>query len=93
MLLGLSQDLAIKQSNLYERQAISINKTTNFQEKLPATHSQLAQEIIKDLYKFHFLSLGNEALEKDVHQGLLHYVKDFLMELGHGFAHKNALIF
>lgn len=74
------------QSNLYERQAIGTNKTTNFQEKLPSTHSGLAQEIIKDPYKFHFLSLGKEALEKDVHQGLLNHVKEFLMELGHGFA-------
>jgi CRISPR/Cas system-associated exonuclease Cas4 (RecB family) len=42
--------------------------------------------MIKDPYKFHFLSVGEEAHEKDIHDGLLLHVKEFLMELGQGFA-------
>ncbi|MGL6028577.1 MAG: PDDEXK nuclease domain-containing protein, partial [Legionella sp.] len=73
-------------SDLYSRQARLDHKTTNFKQKLPSSQSQLAQEMIKDPYKFHFLSVGKEAHEKDIQNGLLTHVKEFLMELGHGFA-------
>lgn len=73
-------------ADLYSRQASSVAKTTNFKDKLPPSTSQLAQEMIKDPYKFHFLSLGEDALEKDVHNGLVEHMKQFLMELGQGFA-------
>lgn len=73
-------------SKLYERQADKKIKTTNFHDKLPAPRSHLAQEIIKDPYKFHFLTVGEEAHEKDIQNGLLEHVKQFLMELGQGFA-------
>lgn len=71
---------------LYSRQSGLSIKTTNFKDKLPAPMSQLAQEMIKDPYKFHFLSVGEDAYEKDVHNGLMEHVKQFLMELGQGFA-------
>ncbi|MCX7115038.1 MAG: PDDEXK nuclease domain-containing protein [Gammaproteobacteria bacterium] len=73
-------------SDLYHRQSKLEHKTTNFKEKLPEPHSQLAQEMIKDPYKFHFLSVGDAAHEKDIQDGLLIHVKEFLMELGQGFA-------
>lgn len=73
-------------SNLYERQADKGIKTTNFNDKLPAPASDLAQEMIKEPYKFHFLTLGDDAYEKEIQKGLLGHVKQFLMELGQGFA-------
>lgn len=73
-------------SDLYSRQSRLEHKTTNFKHKLPSPQSQLAQEMIKDPYKFHFLSVGKEAHEKDIQNGLLTHVKEFLMELGQGFA-------
>lgn len=73
-------------SDLYNRQSRLDHKTTNFKNKLPSPQSQLAQEMIKDPYKFHFLTVGNEAQEKDIQNGLLTHVKEFLMELGQGFA-------
>ncbi|WP_133139690.1 YhcG family protein [Legionella genomosp. 1] len=73
-------------SDLFSRQSKIEHKTTNFIEKLPSPQSHLAQEMIKDPYKFHFLSVGDEAHEKDIHNGLLTHVKEFLMELGQGFA-------
>jgi len=74
------------QANLYERQADKAIKTTNFKEKLPITKYELAQEILKDPYQFSFLTIGEDAREKDIHLGLLTHVKQFLMELGQGFA-------
>lgn len=73
-------------SDLYSRQSKLEHKTTNFKDKLPSPQSHLAQEMIKDPYKFHFLSVGKEAHEKDIQDGLLTHVKEFLMELGQGFA-------
>lgn len=73
-------------SDLYSRQAKLEYKTTNFIDQLPSPQSHLAQEMIKDPYKFHFLSVGEEAHEKDIQNGLLAHVKEFLMELGQGFA-------
>lgn len=81
------RDLNIQiKADLYGRQSELAIKTTNFKERLPSITSQLAQEMIKDPYKFHFLTVGEEALEKDVHNGLLDHVRQFLMELGQGFA-------
>jgi predicted nuclease of restriction endonuclease-like (RecB) superfamily len=73
-------------ADLHGRQSELAIKTTNFLDTLPASKSQLAQEMIKDPYKFHFLSVGEEAYEKDIHTGLLGHVRQFLMELGQGFA-------
>jgi predicted nuclease of restriction endonuclease-like (RecB) superfamily len=71
---------------LYKRQAAISLKTTNFKDRLPAPTSGLALEMLKDPYKFHFLTLGEDAHEKEVHRGLVEHIKQFLMELGQGFA-------
>lgn len=73
-------------SDLYNRQSNHSLKTTNFKDRMPLPNSALAQEMIKDPYKFHFLTVGENAHEKDVHNGLVGHVKEFLMELGQGFA-------
>lgn len=73
-------------SDLYSRQSNHTLKTTNFNQRLPSPTSELAQDMIKDPYKFHFLTVGKDAHEKDIHNGLVGHVKEFLMELGQGFA-------
>ncbi len=73
-------------ADLYNRQSNVNLKTTTFNDRLPLPTSQLAQEMIKDPYKFHFLTIGEDAHEKDVHNGLVRHVRQFLMELGQGFA-------
>jgi predicted nuclease of restriction endonuclease-like (RecB) superfamily len=73
-------------SDVYSRQAHEKIKTTNFHGKLPALQSNLAQEMIKEPYKFHFLTVGDDAHEKEVQSGLIGHIKQFLMELGQGFS-------
>ena len=73
-------------SKLYERQANKLDKTTNFENRLAPPQSDLAREMIKDPYKFHFLTIGKEAHEREIQKGLMDHVKQFLMELGQGFA-------
>jgi predicted nuclease of restriction endonuclease-like (RecB) superfamily len=54
---------------------------TNFATTLPAPQSELAQQLLKDPYKFDFLALGPEARERDLEQGLLAHVRQFLLTI------------
>ncbi len=82
---GWSRNILVHQieSQLYERQGSAI---TNFAQTLPPVQSDLAQQTLKDPYIFDFLQLGLAAQERDLEHGLLHYLRDFLMEMGVGFA-------
>ena len=71
------------ETNLLNRQGKAI---TNFSEKLPSPHSDLAQNTLKDPYIFDFLSLGDDASEREIEKGLMKHVEKFLLELGSGFA-------
>ncbi len=71
------------ESGLYEREGKAI---TNFEETLPKAQSELANEIIKDPYKFDFFSLGKKYKERELEDALLNHITKFLLELGAGFA-------
>ena len=58
---------------------------TNFEARLPALQSRLAQEATKDPYYFDFLELNDAHVEKDVEDGLLDCIEKFMRELGQGF--------
>lgn len=70
-------------NRLHERQGQAV---TNFDARLPAPHSELAQETLKDPYLFDFLGLGDEAHERDIENALVRHITKFLLELGSGFA-------
>ncbi|MBP7514718.1 MAG: DUF1016 family protein [Flavobacteriales bacterium] len=59
---------------------------TNFKRTLPPERSDLAHQTLKDPYTFDFLTLGMDARERELEQGLVEHVQKFLMELGVGFA-------
>ncbi len=59
---------------------------TNFQRTLPPPQSDLAEQTLKDPYHFDFLTIGSDAHERDLEQGLLEHIQKFLLELGVGFA-------
>ncbi len=73
-------------SELYERQALKSNKTSNYREMLPSPQSDLAHEILKNPYNFDFMTISPEAKERDIEKGLTDHIRDFLLELGTGFA-------
>jgi predicted nuclease of restriction endonuclease-like (RecB) superfamily len=85
---GWSRNILVHQieSKLYDRQALTDNKTTNFLTTLPAPQSELVQEVIKDPYNFDFLTLTEKSQEKDLEEGLMKNLTNFLLELGKGFA-------
>lgn len=82
---GWSRDVLAHQidTGLYQRQGQAV---TNFDRTLPAPQSELARQLLKDPYNFDFLTLGAEAHERDLERGLLDHLRDFLLELGVGFA-------
>ncbi len=59
---------------------------TNFDRTLPATQSDLARELLKDSYQLDFLSLAPNMQEQDYQKALVNHIRDFLLELGVGFA-------
>ena len=71
------------ESDLYERQG---KATTNFARTLPPPQSDLAAALLKDPYNFEFLTLAADAQERALEPGLLEHVRQFLIELGEGFA-------
>lgn len=72
------------ESNLYERKGKAIN---NFQNLLPATHSDLARDFTKEPYNFDFLTLTSNYNERELEGGLVNHITKFLLELGQGFAY------
>lgn len=70
-------------SDLYHRQGKALN---NFQRALPSVQSDLAEQLLKDPYTFDFLTIADEAREKEIEAGLMQHLQKFLLELGNGFA-------
>lgn len=71
---------------LYERQALSSKKISNFQEKLAPPQSDLAEQTLKNPYVFDFLTISEDAHERDIENGLTKHITKFLLELGKGFS-------
>ena len=82
---GWSRSILVHQIELklYHRQG---KATTNFDRTLPKPQSELAEQVLKDPYNFDFLSLGDKAWERELEKTLLDHIRDFLLELGVGFA-------
>lgn len=82
---GWSRNVLVHQieSGLYRRQGKAL---TNFTRTLPAPQSELAQQVVKDPYNFEFFSLAKEARERELEGALIDHLRDFLIELGVGFA-------
>lgn len=71
-------------TDLFERQGKAI---TNFKASLPVPQSDLAQEMTKDPYKFDFLTMTEGYREKELKDALEVNIRNFLLELGTGFAY------
>lgn len=74
------------EGQLYERQAIQGIKVSNYSQHLPKLQSDLAHEMLKDPYNFDFLTIQGEAHERAIENALINHIRDFLLELGQGFA-------
>ncbi len=59
---------------------------TNFASTLPGPQSELARQALKDPYQLDFLGVADDAHERVIERGLVRHIRDFLLELGQGFA-------
>ena len=82
---GWSRDVLVHQieSGLHKRAGAAV---TNFERTLPPPQSDLAQQITKDPYTFDFLRISEDVHERELERGLVAHLRDFLLELGIGFA-------
>ena len=71
------------ETKLHERSGKAV---TNFDRTLPPAQSDMAREVLKDPYTFDFLSLSEEAHERDLERGLVEHIREFLLELGAGLS-------
>ena len=83
---GWSRAVLIAQieSDLYLQKRGTV--TTNFDRTLPQPQSDLAHEVIKDPYHFDFLLVDENIRHQDLKRALVAHIRDFLVELGVGFA-------
>jgi len=82
---GWSRNVLVHQieGDLYHRKGKAI---TNFNRTLPSPQSDLAQEVLKNPYVFDFLGLTEDIRERELEKQLISRIRDFLLELGVGFA-------
>lgn len=82
---GWSRAVLVEQisSGLRDRIGAASN---NFADRLPATESDLARELVRDPYHLAFLGLTDEVRERDLELALMRELERFLVELGRGFA-------
>lgn len=82
---GWSRSVLLHQmeSGLYKREGRAV---TNFPRTLPKPQSDLAHQSLKDPYIFDFLHMSAEHNERELEKGLTEHLKNFLLELGAGFA-------
>jgi predicted nuclease of restriction endonuclease-like (RecB) superfamily len=72
------------EGGLYKRKGKTLD---NFSATLPQPQADLARETFKNPYNFDFLTIGEQARERDLEQALVDHIQKFLLELGQGFAY------
>ncbi len=84
---GWSRDVLVHQieTDAYTRHALTA-KTTSFTTTLPAPLGEQAEGMLKDPYVFDFVMLEETTKELEVERALLARLRDFLLEMGKGFA-------
>ena len=83
--MGWSRNVLVHQiaSGLVHRQGRAVH---NFGRTLPPVQSDLAAGLLKSPYSLEFLALEGEVREKELERSLIEHIRDFLLELGVGFA-------
>ena len=77
-----------KASSLYERMAVSKSKEEILEMSRKGKHVARPQDLLREPYVFEFLQLPQfaELRESELEQRLVTHMRDFMLELGRGFA-------
>lgn len=84
---GWPRDMLVTavQMQMYEHVVLS-NPANNFEKTLPENQVKFANETFRSSYNLGFLSVTNSLEEIELEKKLVEKVKQFLLELGKGFA-------
>ncbi len=82
---GWSRDMLLNQikGQLHRRVGAA---PSNFEVAVAEGESELVQQMVKDPYNFEFLGLSAAHSERELEDSLVAQVRDFLLEMGQGFA-------
>lgn len=82
---GWSRSVLLNQiaGQLHLRQGYALN---NFEQSLPPDQSDLVKETFKNPYIFDFLHASEQVRELGLEKALVQQIKNFILELGRGFA-------
>jgi predicted nuclease of restriction endonuclease-like (RecB) superfamily len=84
---GWSRDVLLNQikADAYGRHRLE-DKQHNFPETLPTHLAEQADEAVKDSYMLDFLGITKPVIEREMERRMVNYIRDVLIEFGHGFA-------
>jgi predicted nuclease of restriction endonuclease-like (RecB) superfamily len=85
--MAWGRDVLLNQikAKAYERHLLQ-PKQNNFDKTLPEHLAEQANDMLKSSYSLEFLGINQPVLEAELERRLLQQLKDFLLELGYGFA-------
>lgn len=79
-----TKDMLINHIENHSYEKYLLNQT-NFNETVPEQYREQAKLAVKDQYMFDFMELSNEHSERELEQGLISHVREFLAEMGGTF--------
>ncbi|OWV02661.1 MULTISPECIES: PDDEXK nuclease domain-containing protein [unclassified Fibrobacter] len=84
---GWTRDLLINavKMQMYERAALN-RPQNNFKDTLPEGQAEFANEAFRSTYNLGFLGITEPVMELELERKLVEKVRQFLLELGKGFA-------
>jgi predicted nuclease of restriction endonuclease-like (RecB) superfamily len=65
--------------------SLAEGKSHNFPLALPQHLAEQAEETLKSSYNLEFLGIGQAVRERELEDGLINRLRDFILELGYGF--------
>jgi predicted nuclease of restriction endonuclease-like (RecB) superfamily len=65
--------------------SLAEGKSHNFPLALPEHLAEQAEETLKSSYNLEFLGIGQAVKERELEDGLINKLRDFILELGYGF--------
>lgn len=83
---GWSRNVLLNQikAKAFER-SLREGKTHNFPAVLPEYLAEQAEEALKSSYNLEFLGIRRQVKERELEDGLIDRLRDFILELGYGF--------
>ncbi len=82
---GWSRDVLVHQVETRLAEQVG-SAPSNFAAALPASDSELAQQLVRDPYVFDHLTLSERAAERELEQALMDRLQQTLLAFGHGMA-------